>query len=679
MDTSLAPFRLVAAALLAQRGRLFLWVPVMLAAGIGIYFQLRWEPGPAHFAGAAGAAAVLALIAWRWPGAWAPLPGAAALVLAGICLAGARAHMVAAPVLDFRYYGPVEGRVVALDRSVSDAPRVTLDRVVLSRVETAELPGRVRVALHGAAAEDPPGPGLRVMVTAHLSPPAGPVEPGGFDFQRNAWFAGLGAVGYARTPMLAIAPAAGGPAQAVLALRMRLAAALRAEMPGQAGAIAAAILVGDRSGVSRAVLEDLRASNLAHLLAISGLHMGLLTGLVFGAVRAGVALVPRLALRVSGKKLAAAAALPAGLAYLVLSGASVATERAFVMAAVVLGAVLLDRRALTLRAVAVAAVIVLCLRPESLVGPGFQMSFAATTALVMVFGAIRDATQARRRAGRPARLPRWARWPVGVLISSAVAGAATAPVGAFHFNQMSHYGLIANLASVPVMGALVMPAAVAGLLLWPLGLAGPAFAAMAAGIDWILGVAHHVAGFEGAVRQVVTPPGAVLPLLAGGALVLTLWRGSARMTGGAAILAAAALWIGAERPLVLVSDDGRLVGVMGTQGRALNRERGAGFVALSWLENDGDPALQAVAAARTRPELPGIGFVTGRAEAGAVDAACRAHALVIAPEADAGAASCQVIDRETLRRLGAVAIRPGPDGPRITGARQVTGARLWTR
>lgn len=159
---------------------------------------------------------------------------------------------------------------------------------------------------------------------------------------------------------------------------------LQQRIPGETGGFAAAITAGDRSGVGEQTLTALRQSNLAHLLAISGLHMGLLTGFVFAAVRVLFCLVPPVALRWPVKKLAALAALAAGAGYLMLSGGNVATERAFVMVAVMLGAVLLNRRAITLRAVAVAALIVLLRRPESLLSPGFQMSFAATAALVAV-------------------------------------------------------------------------------------------------------------------------------------------------------------------------------------------------------------------------------------------------------------------------------------------------------
>ncbi|MBE0455135.1 MAG: DUF4131 domain-containing protein [Roseovarius sp.] len=194
----------IAAVWLVQRGALFPWVPVLFACGIGGYFALPAEPPGAALVVSGGLGVVVLVLAlWRgreWSG---PLGVAMAVVLLGFAIAGARAHQVAGPVLGWRYYGPVEGRIVGIDRSASDALRLTLDRVVLARVDPDRVPRRVRVSLHDGAGVVP-APGLRVMTTAHLAPPGGPVEPGGFDFRRHAWFQGVGAVGYARVPMLAV-------------------------------------------------------------------------------------------------------------------------------------------------------------------------------------------------------------------------------------------------------------------------------------------------------------------------------------------------------------------------------------------------------------------------------------------------------------------------------------------
>ncbi len=658
------------AAWMDQRGHLFSWVPVMLACGTGLYFGLKSEPPVWVYAALAGGIG-LALVVLRLVGAGlAPVIWAVALVVIGVCIAAARAHGVADAKLGWRYYGPVEGRVVDIDRSSSDALRVTLDRVVLRNMGPDITPGRVRVSFHGAAEGTDPQPGETLILTAHLSPPAGPVEPGGFDFQRHAWFKGLGAVGYTRTPVLLLETAAGG--QVLFKTRMALSDRIQAQMPGEAGAFAAAIMTGDRSGMGQETLTALRVSNLAHLLAISGLHMGLLAGFVFAALRLGMAAVPGWGLRLPTKKIAAVGALAAAAGYLALSGGNVATERAFVMVAVMLLAVLADRRALSLRAVALAACIILVLRPEALMGPGFQMSFAATTALVAVFGALRDRDW---RVG-----PKWMRPVWAVVMSSFVAGLATAPIAAAHFNQIAHYGLVANLLSVPLMGVLVMPMAVLAGLLMPLGFEELALAVMQPALEWILGVAHWVSGLEGARGTVVRPGPWVLPLLSLGALFVVLWQARARFTGAVPVALSFVLWAQAERPDILVSDNGSLVGVMTPEGRALSTGRASGFVAMNWLENDGDPVDQETAFARWTKVAGGDGWpitaVRGK-RAAEEFTDCAAKEWVVFNNVPQAELPCRAIHPGTLKETGALAIWREKGGLRAVTARDMTGARLW--
>ncbi|WP_338275471.1 ComEC/Rec2 family competence protein [Roseicyclus marinus] len=709
------PARLVApfvGMLHRQRGALMPWSAVLLGLGVALYFALPVEPGPL----ALGAALLLALAggvgAMRWRDGLGPLWLGVALVACGLMAAAGRTHHLAGPVLDFRYYGAIEGRVVGVDRSASDAIRLTLDQVRLEDMDPARIPHRIRVSLHGAGQGAAPEPGSIVMMTGHLSAPAGPAEPGGFDFQLHAYFLSLGAVGYTRTPVVLLEHRAPGAAW-LFHLRLAMSAAIRDRIGGQPGAFAAAVLTGDRSGLDAAPVEAMRAANIAHLLAISGLHMGLLTGFVYAALRQILALIPALALRYPIRKWAAVAALGAGAFYLALSGGNVATERAFIQVAVMFCAVLLDRRALTLRSVAIAAVIVLLHRPETLLSPGFQMSFAATAALVGVFGALRGASWMQD-------WPKWAKGAFALLVSSAVAGAATAPYGAVHFNQIAVYGLLANLLTVPVMGSVVIPGAVLAAILWPLGLSGPVWWVMDWALSWILGVADVVAALPGAVSPVPTPAAWTLGAVTLGALVVLLWQGRGRWLGLLPVAAALFLWSGADRPAILVSDSGTLVGVMTEAGRALSRDRGAGFVAEIWLENDGDPATQPQAAARPLWQASGAGqsarfgtwsiwHGTGRAALAEAPAACAAHSLVILSEAApdgplaasaralaetlsetlatgqadtssilAHGPSCHVLDGPLLALTGALALTPEGDRLQILTARRAQGDRPWS-
>lgn len=664
--------------LLEARGLLFPWVAVFIGCGVGLWFALPFEPGRTFYLLVAALAALAVMVRFAGPELLHPVAIILACVAVGVLACGIRAHSVAAPMLEFRYYGPVQGRIVEIDRSQSDALRLTLDRVVLQDVAPQRTPVKVRVSI--GKSDLVPEPGQVVILTAFLSAPEGPSEPGGFDFRRMAFFDQLGAVGYSRTPVL-LWEAADPGAQVINRLRTRLSAGIMAAVPGDAGAFASGVMTGDRSGIGQDTVKALRDSNLAHLLAISGMNMAFLTAFVFALVRYGVALVPPLALRMNSKKVAAVAAFGVALFYLLLSGANVATERAFLMVSVMLGAVLFDRRALTLRSVALAGIALLLVQPESLAEPGFQLSFAATVVLIAGFGQI----EGRILKGR---LPRWIMPLFTLVLSSVLAGAATAPFAAAHFNRFTDYGLIANLLTVPVM-SLLMAAGATAALLAPLGLAAPAFWVMEMSSRWILFIAHWIAGLDGAVTPIPAPGPWVLPLVALAGIWAVLWRGKTRLAAVAPLMVGFALWGVVERPVLLISSDGSLAGLMGDAGRAISGAHGAGFTAESWLENDGDLALQQVAAKRAGFTGPkgareftlngwrGV-MLSGKGAAAALPQACSRADLVVlaaAVEPVAAPAGCLVIDRDVLRATGALSVEADVDSLRLTPVRRV--ARIW--
>jgi competence protein ComEC len=672
--------RLPLEGLLAARGTLFPWIAVLIGCAVGLWFALGKEPGPGSYALAVllGAAGLWA--AWKGPDLTRPLAVGLIALCIGWLAAGIRAHSVAAPMLDFRYYGPVEGRIVHIDRSQSDALRLTLDRVVLREVPPDRTPLRVRVSLQGDQRWLEPAPGQVVILTASLAAPDGPVEPGGFDFRRMAFFDRLGAVGYTRTPVLLLEEPEEG-ALPIDRLRRHLTAGMLAQMEGQPGAFAAGAMTGDRSAITEDTVQALRDSSLAHLLAISGMNMAFLTAFVFALFRYGLALIPFIALRVNTKKVAAVVSLGVAFFYLLLSGANVATERAFIMIAVFLGAILLDRRALTLRSVSVAAVILLLTKPESLLEPGFQMSFAATVALIVGFAAM-DRSIYRER------LPRWAMPVFTLILSSVIGGFATAPYAAAHFNRFTDYGLLANVLTVPVMGAVIMPAGAVAAILAPVGLAWIPLWAMEQGARWILFVAHWIAGWEGSVTAIPEPGPWVIPLLTLGAIWVILWRGPVQWAGAAPVAAALVLWVTADRPLLLVSGDGRLVGLSGPEGRALSAASGGGFAAETWLENDGDLSLQRLAADRagftgakgerwfTLAGLPAVAL-SGKGAAAKLPGLCgKAGLVILADRVEAPPQGCPLIDVTVLSGTGPLAV--WSDGERLHIIPTRGARRLWS-
>lgn len=668
------PLLTIDQALQRQRGHLLPWIPVCLGLGIGCFFVLSKDPGFVTYA-LMGVAMVIVLPQTRHKDARGLVAWAVLFLGLGFAIAVLRTHSVAAPVMTFRYYGPVEGRVIEIDQSSSGRIRLTLDQVRLARFAPQKTPERVRVSV--APDQTLPSIGATVATSAHLMPPQGPSEPGGFDFRRYAWFSELGAVGYTGNPVLVLQPAQS--ALAISRFRARLSRMIQHRIEGETGGVAAAIITGDRVGISQETLRVLRGSNLAHLLAISGLHMGLLSGFVFSFIRIVLCLWPAVALRCNVKKIAACVALIAAVIYLGISGGNVATERAFVMVSVLLLAVLLDRRAFSLRAVAVAATLVLLRRPETLLSPGFQMSFAATTALVAVFGWIRD----RHIVLGPA----WLRPVLTVVASSAVAGLATAPFGAAHFNTLAHFGLLANVLAVPIMGLVVVPSAVLALCLAPLGLEQVGFLFLEIGLRWILGVAHWVSSFPNAQSGVPSPDAWVLPILTLGGLIIVLWQGQLRWMGGVLVVLSLVGWLNVSRPGTLISADGGLVGIVTSEGRALSREKGRNYTAKSWLTQDGERVSQLQAAQRW-PNTTGnprlrqmriaghnLVHVIGKREA-ALFTNCSAQDLVVSNVPLNLAGPCKVLQPSRLRHTGSIWV--SDDGTLISASERA-GNRPWSR
>lgn len=609
-----------------------------------------------------------------------------ALILTGLGfgLIVARSAYVAAPVLQWRYYGTIEGQLIKIDRSARDRIRLTLDQVKLEDTAPQNSPARVRVSLMGDAAGSVPLLGEYIRLTGHLGPPPGPASPHGFDFRRHAWFSQLGGIGYSRLPAVVLSSPEGGKWK-VHRARMQISQAIQTRIGGQEGAVAAALMTGDRSGIFEATNEIMRASNLYHIISISGLHMGMLAGFIYAAVRYFVVALQAIRLfpNAAAHKIAAGIAIIAAAAYLWLSGGGVATERAFIMVGVMLFAILVDRRAVSLRTVAMAATIILIYSPESITSPGFQMSFAATIALILAY----------RPWSRLSRhLPILIRPVFMLLLTSLVAGIATAPIAAAHFNQIVHYGLLANLLVVPVMGVLVMPAGVIAALLAPFGLAAPALWVMGTGTVWMLKVAAFIAGLGGAVTVIAQPQPVVLPLLCYGAVLVVLcWRpgGFLRLTAlhmgvyvGIVMLSIAlTMWVNVQRPLLLIASEGEAVGLMTDQGRVLSKPAGGSFSAKRWLREDGDISTQIESAEKpgwigdrrdrhaNLPQGWQIWHFTGKGSGVRAAEACLPGRIVVATERTGlrkHQQNCLLFDLYSLRWSGAVAVDFNDEGPIIT-------------
>ena len=427
---------------------------------------------------------------------------------------------------------------------------------------------------------------------------------------------------------------------------MALSARIKAGVSEAASGPAAAIITGDRSSLTRAQLQDLRRSNLAHLLAISGLHVALLTGVVFGVFRRLCLLNANAFLHFNAKKIAAGFAILIGFYYVMISGAAVSTQRAFIMVSIVMLGVFFDRRALSLHSVALAALVILAWRPEDVSSAGFQMSFAATIALVTVFQRI----PALPRFSRLRRMP-----VISLILSSLVAGLATAPFSAAHFNQVSHYGLLANILSLPVMGFLVAPSAVLTMMLMPFGAEVVGLWGVDLGLRWILAVAHFFAQPASAVTFVIKPAAWILPVFSASFVWIILWRGWGKGLGIVGVVVAFMGWHGSVRPDILIAKDGVLVGLLLPEGRALSKPNGGTFSAGIWAQNDGLPMPREKAYALWQDRKIDLYHHWSKNKKG-LEIACVPGELHIVAQKRPISGECWHLSNHIIKRNGATAI-----------------------
>ena len=569
--------------------QMFVWSPVPLALGIAVYFifPITFDAVfPTVFT-------VLAAGLFLAMGHRQPALGVVCLWLAlsglGLAVTILRAEAVQAPQLE-RELGPtvLEGRVIWVEQG-DRRMRVMLDQLSIPELSDSDTPRKIRIS--SSARADQPPIGVRVSVRAVLLPPSGPVMPGGFDFRRAAYFQGLGATGYSVGSWQVEALPEDLPFALRLAeTRKTIAQRVRTVLPGQEGAVATALLTGERYAIPATLQEAYRISGLAHLLAISGLHMSMLAAGVFMFVRRGCALSPRLAEAIDTKKLAAVAALGGTFAYLMLSGLGVSSQRAFIMVAIALLAILVARNPLSLRLVAVAAIAVLLAQPEAVMSVSFQMSFAAVVCLIAAYDALRRKgwlTSDKHRGW----LGLLGFYLLGVLVTDFIAGSATAPYAAYHFNRLPSYSLIANVLAVPVMGLVVMPMAILTLAVLPFGLEAGPLMVMGQGIGMIDGIAQTVAAWPGASVRV--PPSApwALACLTFGGLILCLLRGPLRGIGVPLVVAACIQPWTAEQPVILVDGAGGGLAVRVSDGLVVSPGV-ASFSKSNWVRAYGQSSLQ---------------------------------------------------------------------------------------
>lgn len=672
------------------------WLTVAFAGGIALWFVL---PGPWQWCAAIGVAVLAALAAlalWRGREDRVALLAAAVAIglaiAAGIALVWARSALVGAPPIE----RPEVTRFTARVLEREEQPAQDRVRLVLAARDPATGTAR-KLRVNLPLAEDRPGlaEGTVVRLRARLMPPAPPMLPGAYNFARTAWFEQLAATGSVLGSVEVVEPASGDGLLA--GVQRSLSAHVRGQLGGSPGTIAAAFASGDRGAIAEADEEAMRDAGLTHLLSISGLHVSaVIAGAYFLALRL-LALWPWLALRVRLPLLAAGIGALAGIGYTLLTGAEVPTVRSCVGAVLVLGAMALGREPLSMRMVSVAAGFVLLLWPESLVGPSFQMSFAAVLAIVALHGSAPvRAFLAPREQGWLARAGRNL---VMLLVTGLVIEIALMPIVLFHFHRAGIYGAFANVLAIPLVTFVSMPLIAAALAFDLVGAGAPFWWLAGKSLDLMLGIAHWTAGQPGAVKLMPQMTGGTYALFLLGGLWLALWRGKARLLGFVPGALASAMLLTTPVPDLLVSGDGRNVGIVGEGERLLVLREGRSDYArdnlLELAGMEGQPvALADWPGARCSRDFCALDIVRDgrswrvlmarsrdRVEARPLAAACERADIVVAdrwlPR------SCRPAwlkaDRNFLDQSGGLAIRLGDGRLSIDRVADHQGQHGWWR
>lgn len=559
--------------------RFFLWTPTLIALGIALYFSLSFEPDATYLVGVAFLLGVCAVSAYlgRTHLHILTVIGLLFCVLLGFGASMIRTHVSGTPMLKQAQKVWLEGIVLKSEQLIGGDRRI-----VVQLPEKEYAPKRVQLRVKQKQALLPVG--ARISFLAKIAPLPRPIEPYGFDYARSLFFKGIGASGYTlTTPEITELPSQHALEQLRGKITQRI---YRASAPGEGGVLAA-LITGEKTAIDPAVVTALQNSGIAHILAISGLHMALFCGVVFWLVRALAAFSPAVSLRWPVKKMAAVFALVSGLFYLTLSGYGIATQRSFIMISFVFFAIILDRPIISLRNVAIAAIALLLMEPESLLSASFQMSFSAVVGLVSLYENASDLYQPKNAL---------LRYITNLLIASTVASVFTAPFSAFHFHRLAMYGVATNMVAIPAMGFVIMPAALFGLLFMPLGLESWPLAIMGKGLEFVQATARVVASWPGAVIYVKQGSMAALVCLTLGGLWGVVWRQPARRALGLVLaVVGISIWAIDRRPDLLIEEQGRVVGRLDTQGKRVLTGIHPLYVTKNWLLADGDsrPAPQA--------------------------------------------------------------------------------------
>ncbi|MBY0462072.1 MAG: ComEC family competence protein [Alphaproteobacteria bacterium] len=519
----------------AEVFRWFLWWPVGMGAGIATYFTLPFEP---HLISVLFIFLCISVsLIWNlYYFRHASFQNETSIrfflygflsIIIGFTVAKIRTDTLSTPMLGHQLNDVF---ITGTIKDIEHPPykKGNKRRILLGDVSYEEkqkgLPHTVRLNIADHLIEGKPGDLVRCK--ADLLPISFPLSLFGYDFQQQAYFAGIGAVGRGKKACELVEIAQSTP---LSRLRYQLTQTLRKEIPGVNGQIAAALVTGDRSGIPKEVRQNFIDAGIAHILAISGLHISLVAGLIFLIVRRGFALIPFFVERFFVKKWAAIVSIFATSGYLAISGFGFPAQRAFFMTALVMVGICLDRNPISMRSLSIAATFILLLFPESILSISFQLSFAAVIALIATYEGGWTFLKNWIAGGHWYR--KYLGHSIGIVLTTVVATLATTPLVIYTFNRFTLQAIAGNLLAIPLMSLLIMPTVLLAVLSLVFGKFIWIFKILDLWLSLLVFAAEKIAHWPGAAILVATPHYLFIVLTTFGGLWLCLWKEKWRWLG----------------------------------------------------------------------------------------------------------------------------------------------------
>lgn len=657
----------------AEKERWFSWISVLFGMGIGLYFGLSAEPSLWWTLGIIEIF-ILIVILYRKSEEKLLFLSIPAIVLAGFTYIQLDAAYIAkTPRLEGEEAIYVQGRISNVDYNSKQRQRITLEK--MQNFAGEEIKGSYKITLMPYAAEKTFQVGECVELAAKVMPPYPTTMVGGYQFDRKTFFDKINGTGYSLSRVFVI-PC--GKSQitgesVIEKIRNKIVKRIESVLPQDEAGIASALIAGVRNGISQRVTNNYRDSGLAHFLSISGLHMSMLAGFMFLLVRYVVVLMPSLALRYDSKKIAAVFAVVMSFVYLLISGYSVPTQRAFLMTLIFLIGVMISRRSISMRTISWAALCVLMVSPVALITPSFQMSFAAVVALIAFYESCRSYVQIKVRDKNIFKIVLV--YLFGIVVSDFIASIATLPYSIYHFNRVAVYTSLGNLLAGPIIGLWIMPFVLISMLLMPLGLDYVPLKILGYGIHWVNEITAYVSALPHAGVPVMSMPMWGLIAITLGGLWLCLWQRKWRHFGWIGIMIGSLSLCLTQTPDVLIDSSGKAIAVKDkADNMVVLPSRGKMFIKNIWLEKTSSPKL-------TEKEKKKLSKIwKGKEEDKSwLDLSCDKTSCVYKDKVKIIKGKGLELNNQTFdhESSGGASIYLNPDHVKIHTVREYTGHRYW--